>query len=97
MKLLLKSFYINRNVHYLEGMIIEVSEEEGEFLMRDAPGCFEVVGAEKALRGPLADKMVDEDDGLSKLGVRELRARLKDAGLKQAGRKPELLKRLRGG
>jgi hypothetical protein len=65
--------------------------------MRDAPGCFEIPGKGKAPRGPAADKMIDEGDGLDKLGVRELRKRLKKAKLKVAGRKPELISRLRGG
>ncbi len=95
-KLKVLSEYISRATHYPKGTVIEVDEVQAEFLMRDAPGCFEEVG-KKAPRGPGADKMLDDGDGLQKLGVRELRKRLKAAGKVQAGRKPELLKRLRGG
>ncbi len=96
-KLKVLSEYRSREIHYLKGTVIEVDEVWAEFLMRDAPGCFEEVGVGKAPRGPAVDKMIDEGDGLDKLGVRELRKRLKAAGLKQAGRKPSLISRLRGG
>ena len=46
MKLKVVSTYIAGNVNYPAGVSIEVDAERGAFLLRDAPGCFEVVEAE---------------------------------------------------
>jgi hypothetical protein len=63
-KLLVKAHYRSRDVILAAGSQIEVPQDEAEFLLRDAPGCFEVVGAappveeEKAPDEPPVDKMV---------------------------------------
>jgi hypothetical protein len=42
MKLIVLSDYRNRRLFYAAGERIEVSDEDGAFLMRDAPGVFAV-------------------------------------------------------
>jgi len=62
MKLYVDKKYRNREVEYTAGKTIEVPEDEAEFLLKDAPGCFEVVEekAEKAVKAPEVNKMIDE-------------------------------------
>jgi hypothetical protein len=59
MKLVVKGDYRNREVFYQKGQVIEVPEDAAEFLLRDAPGCFETA-TEKAVKAPEVNKMVDE-------------------------------------
>lgn len=59
-KLLVKKHYRSREIDYPEDKTIEVPENEAEFLLRDAPGCFEVV-IEKAVKAP-EDKKEPEDN-----------------------------------
>lgn len=70
LKVVSKHEYRSREKVYKPGHVFEVSEEEGQFLMRDAPGCFEDLGAKatapkakgkakgKAVEAPPADKAV---------------------------------------
>lgn len=60
MKLKVISRYRSREVQYLPGQDIEVSEAEGRLLLADAPGCFEVVGEVEveAFDAPPKDKML---------------------------------------
>lgn len=75
MKLYVVESYRNRNTEYPKGSVIEVSEEEGKFLLRDAPGCFskrppkpepEPEAEKKELDAPPADKMLDGEDAVTK-------------------------------
>lgn len=62
-KLWVEKHYRSRDIDYPEGKTIEVPEDEAEFLLRDAPGCFEIVTektAEKAVKAPEVNKMVEE-------------------------------------
>lgn len=45
-KLRVLSKYRNQRTSYAAGSIIEVSEAEGAFLMKDAPECFAIIGAD---------------------------------------------------
>jgi hypothetical protein len=70
------STYRARQVAYQKGTIIEVTEDEAEFLLRDAPGCFEIAPdipradeppadeppAGKAPKRPPLDKMISDED-----------------------------------
>jgi len=68
MKLEVKSRYVNRNLGYDAGAVIEVSDAEARMLMADAPGVFvEYVEPEpkpkpqrKSRRAPARNKMVEE-------------------------------------
>jgi hypothetical protein len=69
MKLLVVSTYINqaRQLAYLPDRVIDVDDELGAFLLRDAPGCFAIAPATdqaagdqvhaKALEGAPIDRM----------------------------------------
>ncbi len=61
-KLRVLSEYICRGEHYFAGAVIDVPESHAEFLMRDAPGCFERVTdatpQHTELEAPPVDKMV---------------------------------------
>ena len=59
--------YRNRDVYYQPGTVIELPADQAAFVLRDAPGCFEVVQPPvvendepdaKALDAPPQDKMV---------------------------------------
>lgn len=68
MKLKVISNYRSQHTEYLTGSVIDVDPVAGEFLMRDAPGCFrpvdsvvEELEAEelgKELDSPPVDKMI---------------------------------------
>ena len=64
MKLTVISNYRNQHTEYLIGSVIDIDDTAGEFLMRDAPGCFEVVKpeveepVEKEIGSPPVDKMI---------------------------------------
>lgn len=53
--------YVNKDLRYGAGSVIDVPEVLGLWLMRDAPGCFEriapAVPSEKAITAAPADKM----------------------------------------
>lgn len=56
-----KSRYLNRDVVYNVGQVIEVDDDYAAWLMRDCPTCFEDIkphGEAKAMIGPPADKMI---------------------------------------
>ena len=52
MKLIVLSDYRNRRLFYAAGERIEVSDEDGAFLMRDAPGVFAVPEPEPLAAAP---------------------------------------------
>ena len=54
------SNYRRQQVAYVVGTIIEVREDEAEFLLRDAPGCFEVVPAGPRVDLPAEEPVVEE-------------------------------------
>lgn len=69
MKIRVLNHYRSRNIEYAVGQTIEVSESEGEHLLRDAPGCFKVLWGrveqqepqepeEKELENPPVDKVI---------------------------------------
>ena len=60
MRLLVKSNYRNKNTQYREGVVIEVSEAEGRFLLVDAPGCFAIENPPPILSidNPPVDRMM---------------------------------------
>ena len=58
MKLKCLKWYSNQTVSYRPGDVIEVTAEEQEFFLRDAPGCFEVVPEKKQVKAPAKDKAV---------------------------------------
>lgn len=62
MKLRCVSEYRNdaRMLCFHRGQTIEVEEELGRFLLRDAPGCFEEITRRKSMRKPPRDKMIRE-------------------------------------
>lgn len=47
--------YVNRDLVYKAGQIIEVSEEQARYLMADAPEVFEI---HKEVTAPPKDKMI---------------------------------------
>ncbi len=53
------SRYRNGTVDYEEGTEVHVKDDEGEFLLRDSPGSFEVVDAQ----GPAAENVHDDAAG----------------------------------
>ena len=50
--------YAGHGVRYRAGTVITVPDDEGEFLLRDSPGSFEVCEEKKAVEEPPRDKMV---------------------------------------
>jgi hypothetical protein len=60
MKLRVLQDYCCRSVVYRAGRVIVVSDEEGAWLLNDAPGCFELDEPKqrKAVKKPPADKMM---------------------------------------
>ena len=56
MKLKVKGWYASRQAAYRPGDEIEVDEDYGKFLLRDAPDCFEVM--KKQVKAPAKDKAV---------------------------------------
>lgn len=66
MKLKVLSPYRSQHTEYLAGSVIEIDPVAGEFLMRDAPGCFEVFDKNpiqpevetQEIETPPADKMI---------------------------------------
>lgn len=56
-RLKVKQEYRAGALYYAAGSIIDVPAEAGNWLMRDAPGCFELY-IEKGLDRPPADKML---------------------------------------
>jgi hypothetical protein len=57
MKLRVKSDYNNRAVHYQKGAVLDVSPEEAQALLNDAPENFSIVKP-KAPKRPPRDKAV---------------------------------------
>jgi hypothetical protein len=67
MQLKVVSPYRAGQVFYPEGQIIHVTEAEAAFLMRDAPGCFEVYELPapkkpRTTRAKAPNKMITPDD-----------------------------------
>jgi hypothetical protein len=60
MKLLVKSTYRAADVQLDAGKEIDVDEDRGRWLMRDAPGCFEEIKPRRSLRKPPRDKAISE-------------------------------------
>jgi hypothetical protein len=59
MKIRVKQAYACRDVSHPAGAVIEVTESEGAFLLRDAPGSFELFKPEvKEVAAPPVDKAV---------------------------------------
>lgn len=63
MKLRCKSDYRNEALELIlrKGQVVEVADPLGEFLLRDAPGCFSVV-AVKQVKAPVKDKAVKAEE-----------------------------------
>jgi hypothetical protein len=62
--------YRNREVYYEAGRVIEVSEQEANWLLADAPGCFETFVKEPETMDPesaglevppVDEELIDED------------------------------------
>jgi hypothetical protein len=66
MQLRVVSQYVNRNVGYQPGQIIDVSPEEAVWLMTDAPSCFEEV-----VEVPAESKSDSSDQGDGQSGEGE--------------------------
>ncbi len=60
MRLLVISNYQNKSTQYREGVVIEVSEADGRFLLVDAPGCFAIENPPPILSidTPPVDRMI---------------------------------------
>lgn len=46
------SEYKNKNLHYLPGSTLNLDSDEEAFLLRDAPGCFEVITESAPAKDP---------------------------------------------
>ena len=94
MKLKVLNQYKSQKAQYRLGQVIEVDDPDGDFLMRDAPGCFE-----KHVEAPPMDKMVQgppHAKDWNAISYPELQQELKRRGLSAVGSKTALIKRLRG-
>jgi len=61
MKLKVISNYRNQHTQYVKDSVIEVDQAAGEFLLRDAPGCFKKV-KDKPEPIPVEPEVVDEPE-----------------------------------
>ena len=87
-KLLVTALYKSNFGSFEPGQVIEVSQGEMEWLMNDAPDCFE----ERGMDAPPVDKMIGEP--LEKKSVPELKKMLREKGLPVSGKKEDLIARL---